>query len=175
MAEIEVGKVPDPSDAGDAEEEIDSVLRVLTERLPKYRSKDLTVRLDGKELSGKYVLLEALNIRYGGPSLDLAASAKINDGLLDVILVRESERDELKKYLADTRKSKQSRITLTRRRGRHLQVEWPSSPIHIDDKRWPNAADQSPIRFNAIDVKLDSGALVFLVPNAGKPRQRRRK
>lgn len=174
MAEIEDGRMPSPSDVGDAEEEIDSVLRILTERLPKYRSKQLTVRLDGKELSGKYVLLEALNIRYVGPSLDLAASAEINDGLLDVILVRESERDELKKYLSDTRKSKRSRVTLTRRRGRHLQVEWPSSPIHIDDKHWPNATDQCPIRFNAIDVKVDSGALVFLVPNAGKPRPRRR-
>ncbi|MGH7854194.1 MAG: hypothetical protein ACREP3_12185, partial [Candidatus Binatia bacterium] len=56
-------------------------------------------------------------------------------------------------------------------RGRHLQVEWPSSPIHIDDKRWPNPNDQSPIRFNAIDIKVDSGALVFLVPDTGKPRK----
>lgn len=175
MAEIKEGEMPAPSAAGDGEEKIDSVLRILAERLPKYRSKQLTVRLDGKELSGEYVLLEALNIRYVGPSLDLAASAKISDGLLDVIFVRESERDELKKYLSDTRKSKQSRVTLPRRRGRHLQVEWPSSPIHIDDKHWPNATDQCPIRFNAIDVKLDSGALVFLVPNAGKPRQRYRK
>lgn len=159
------------ADSKNPETEIRSAMKLLRRHLHNdVRSKQLTVRLDGKDLSGRYVMLEALNVRYIGPNLDLVPGARFNDGLLDVVLVRHSVRDKLSRYIASRMEGKASPIDLPIRRGRHLQVEWQRSPVHIDDSPWPKDDDASPILFSAIDVKVDPGALVFLLP--GKPRER---
>ena len=164
MFQIDNGKHLHPSDTDDPEEEINAVLKVLKKQLSKYPSKDLTVRLDGQDLSGDYLLLEALNIRYIGPKLDFVPRAEINDGLLDVVFVSKDEQTKLGRYISDRLKYKRSRVNLTIRRGRHLQVEGERSPVHIDDLPWPENKDGTSIPSNAIDIKIDPGALVFLTP-----------
>jgi diacylglycerol kinase family enzyme len=165
MFQIKNGEHPGPSRSDDPKEEINAVLKVLKRQLSNYPSKDLTVRLDGQDLSGDYFLLEALNVRYIGPNLDLVPHAKINDGLLDVVFVAKDEQGKLKRYISDRLKHKHSRVSLTIHRGRHLQVEWKSSPVHIDDTPWPEDKDGSPVLSNAIDIKTDPGALVLLIPS----------
>jgi hypothetical protein len=64
---------------------------------------------------------------------------------------------------------KRSRIGLSIQRGRHLQVEWQGSPVHLDDRPWPEENDKNPVLSNAVDIKIDPGALVFLTP--GPPAQ----
>ena len=165
MFQIKNGEHPGPPRSDDPEEEINAVLKIFKKQLSNYPSKDLTVRLDGQDLSGDYFLLEALNVRYIGPNLDLVPDAKINDGLLDVVFVAKDEQGKLNRYISDRLKHKRSRVSLTIHRGRHLQVEWGSSPVHIDDTPWPEDKDGgSPVRSNAIDIKTDPGALVFLTP-----------
>lgn len=162
MFQIENGAHSHTSHADDPEEEMNAVLKVLKKQLSKYRPKHLTVRLDGQDLSGDYFLLEASNIRYIGPRLDLVPRADINDGLLDVVFVSKAEQAKLGQYMSDRLQKKPPRGILTIRRGRHLQVEWEISPIHIDDMPWPEDEDSCPMRSNAIDIKIDPGALVFL-------------
>ena len=163
MFQIDDGAHPHVSDSDDPEKEIHSILKVLKKKLSGYPAKDLTVRLDGQDLSGDYVLVEALNIRYIGPNLDLVPRVEINDGFLDVVLVSRGEQTKLSNYFSDRMQRKRSRVNLTTRRGRHLQVEWESSPVHIDDMPWPQDDDRPSILCNAIDVRVDPGALVFLV------------
>jgi diacylglycerol kinase family enzyme len=124
----------------------------------------LTVRLDGQDLSGDYYMLEAMNIRFIGPNLDLVPRAQINDGLLDVVFVPKGEQSKLSQYISDRLRDKRSRVKLMVRQGRHLQVEWQSSPVHIDDRPWPDDEGARPVLSNAIDIKTDPGALVFLKP-----------
>jgi diacylglycerol kinase (ATP) len=164
MFRIENGQHSQVEHSEDPEEEIDAVLKVLKKQLSTYPSKDLTVRLDGQDLSGDYYMLEALNIRYIGPNLELVPGAQINDGLLDVVFVSKAEQAKLSQYISDRLKNKRSRAKLTVHQGRHLQVEWKSSPVHLDDKPWPEDANAKPSLSNAIDIKTDPGALVFLKP-----------
>ena len=156
------------SDSGKPREVISSVQALLKKRLQKPRSIKMTVRLDGQNVSGDYVLLEALNIRFIGPNLDLVPRANINDGFLDVVLVAKHERAKLKGHLSKRAKRADSRSNLTFRRGRHLQIEWESSPVHIDDRPWPADDDRIPVQWNTIDVTIQPGALVFLVPKTAK-------
>jgi diacylglycerol kinase (ATP) len=153
--------LPSSSKTGEV---IKSVLAVLKKQLQGYRSIKLTVMLDGQDVSGDYVMLEALNIGHIGPNLDLVSRVHVNDGFLDIIFVAKRERSKLSRYLTDCIKRKRSRSKLTTRRGRHLQIEWESSPVHIDDTPWPEDEDRIPVRSNAIDIKIQPGALVFLVP-----------
>jgi diacylglycerol kinase (ATP) len=164
MFKIENGQHPHVSRSEDPEEEISAALKVLEKQLSSYPSKDLTVRLDGRDLSGEYYMLEAMNIRYIGPNLDLVSRAQTNDGLLDVVLVAKGEQAKLSQCISDRLKHKRSRVKLTVHQGRHLQVEWKSSPVHIDDKPWPEDGNAHPVFSHAIDIKTDPGAIVFLKP-----------
>ena len=169
MFRIENGELPNPSRSNDPEEEINAALKVLKKQLSKYPPKDMTVRLDGRDLSGDYVLLEAMNVRFIGPGLDLVPRAEINDGLLDVVFVSRDEKAKLSRCISAHLEHKRSRIGLPIQRGRHLQVEWQGSPVHLDDLPWPEENDKSPVLSNAVDIKIDPGALVFLTP--GPPAQ----
>jgi diacylglycerol kinase (ATP) len=148
----------------DPEEEINSAIEMLGERLRKFKSKELTVRLDGEDLSDRYVLLEALNVRFIGPNLNLAPEADTQDGLLDIITVPHGKRSKLSEYLAGRMNGSDSSPGLPSRRGAHLQIEWESSPVHIDDMRWPEDDKDVIVKSHAISVKVDPGALVFLMP-----------
>jgi diacylglycerol kinase (ATP) len=164
MFRIDDGQHPHVLRAEDPEEENTEALKVLRKQLSTYPSKNLTVRLDGQDLSGDYYMLEAMNIRYIGPNLDLVPRAEINDGLLDVVLVAKGEQAKLRQYISDHMAQRRPRVKLTRRQGRHLQVEWKRSQMHIDDMTWPEEKNANRLPSFAIDVKIDPGALVFLKP-----------
>ena len=155
------------------EDEITRVLEVLKEQVQKHRAKNIKVRLDDKDLSDDYVLIQAQNIRYIGPNLDLAPNADTNDGLLDITLLREGEEGKLSKYLTHCINAKNAKANLAVHRGRHLQVEWDGSPIHIDDQPW-SKKDKPRVRSNIINIKIGSRSIVFLCPQKTRRRPRRR-
>jgi diacylglycerol kinase family enzyme len=175
MFRIDSANEKDLAEAEDPGEEIDAVLKMLRGRLRKLKSNELTVRLDGKDLSAEYVLLEALNVRFIGPNLNLAPEAETNDGLLDIVAVPHGKRAELNRYLAGRINGAEPSLKLRRHRGANLQIEWESSPVHIDDIRWPDGQKPMAVKSHAITIKVDPGALVFLAPPAKRSRPQRRR
>ncbi|MEX0806161.1 MAG: hypothetical protein WD688_23000 [Candidatus Binatia bacterium] len=174
MFRIDNSKGKDLAHVEKPEDEIDSVLKMLAGGVHKFKPSQLTVRLDGEDLSGKYVLLEALNVGAIGPNLNLAPQADTKDGMLDVVTVPDGQQAKLKKYFTEKSNGAESPPDLPRHRGRHLQIEWDISPVHIDDRRWPDNNDTPRIRSHAISIKVDPGSLIFLVPGAASQRPRRR-
>jgi diacylglycerol kinase family enzyme len=148
----------------DTGEKVKSVLEILKERLPTFTLNRLKITLDGRDMSGEYVLLEVMNISYIGPNLRLAPHANPSDGLLDIVLVSKDEQDNLSRYLSRSIEGKLPHPGLTVRTGQHLQIEWDGLTVHIDDEVWPDKASEFPISFNTIDVKVDRHALEFLAP-----------
>jgi diacylglycerol kinase family enzyme len=148
-----------------ADKVIASVLEMLIKRLRSYPAKTLEVRLDAQDLSGDYILLEAMNIGFVGPNLYLAPDADPGDGLLDIVCVSKSERGKLSSYLSNNVHDEVAPANLTVHRGQHLRIKWEGSPIHIDDETWPEAkGSPSSAGSDFIDVKVDPKALVFLTP-----------
>ncbi len=154
-------------------DEITQVLRILKEQLQKHRAKKLEVRLDEQDLSGDYILLEALNIRYAGANLDLAPNADTNDGLLDVVLLPRGEEKKLSRYLTKCMAGKNVKANLAVHRGRHLEIEWDGSPVHVDDKPWHKGDKRKRDRSNSIEVKIAPRSVVFLCPQKTRRRPRR--
>lgn len=148
---------------------IPAVMKILNDQVDHFPAKNMVVQLDGKDVSGDYVMLEALNTRYIGPNLDLVSAAQTNDGFLDVVFVTKRDRSKLRKHISDRLGGKKTRGRLTVRRGQHLQIEWENSPIHIDDMTWPTEKDRTPLKSSAIDIRIDPAALVFLAPEEEKP------
>jgi diacylglycerol kinase (ATP) len=169
MSQLQEKKNTDLAPSGKPTSVMNSVLRVMKERLQNYQAVKMTVRLDGDDLSGDYLMLEALNIGRVGPNLKLAPNADIHDGFLDVVLVPKRERSRLSGYFAELIKGNGAHPNLTIRRGQHLQIEWESSPVHIDDTAWPEDDGEIPVRLNAIHVNVQPAALVFLIPKQTRP------
>jgi diacylglycerol kinase family enzyme len=162
MAETAKGNVDlDRFDASGAK--ITCALEIIRNRLQSCPASRLKVTLDDQNLSGDYVLLEAMNIRSIGPNLDLSPDADPGDGLLDLVLASKSECDQISRYLSDRIEGKSSSPGLIVRRSQRLQIECEGLLIHIDDDLWPKdgSPPSSPID---IEVKLSSEYLEMLTP-----------
>ncbi|MGZ9214353.1 MAG: diacylglycerol/lipid kinase family protein [Candidatus Binatia bacterium] len=153
------------------EDEIARVLEIFKEQFRKHRPKKMKVLLDNEDLSDDYVLIQALNIRYAGPNLDLAPDADTNDGLLDVVLLRRGEEGRLSRYLSHCIKGNSKKAKLTVHRGRHLQIESNGCPIHIDDKAWSIKNDKHS-RPQTIDIKVAPHSVSFICPQRTRRRSR---
>ncbi|MDQ3396653.1 MAG: diacylglycerol kinase family lipid kinase [Deinococcota bacterium] len=152
------------SRASEEDKEPQKALQLLKETLSNYQAQDCEVTLDGEDLSGRYLLVEAMNIRSLGPNLELAPEADPGDGLLEVVLVSEGEREALAGYLKRRLAGEESPSGLAVRRGRHLQFRW-RGPVHIDDDAWPEGDDETAKDgVVAVDISLQAQALELWLP-----------
>lgn len=116
-------------------------LALIGERLRTFPVRRLHLRLDDRDLSGDYLMLEAMNIRFVGPNLFVAPGCDPGDGLLDVVLVAERDRGRLLAHLASWRRGMLLAPVLPTHRGAHLQIAWHGSTLHVDDEAWPPAGE----------------------------------
>jgi diacylglycerol kinase family enzyme len=150
----------------DAEVKVTYTLQLLREFLVDCKTTQLTATLDDKDVSGKYLLFEAMLMQYLGPNLYLAPDIVPDDGLFDLVLVAEKDRTTLHDHLESWQEGNPWPSEFRTLRGAHLQIEWTGFPIHIDDKRWPEEGKQKP-KAAAIDVTIERKAIDFLVPKNG--------
>ena len=144
--------------------------QVFREQLAECPVTKVQASLDGKDISGRYLLFEALNMKYIGPNLFLAPDIVRNDGEFDVVLIGEKERRTLHRYIRDWQEGKPWPSNFRTLRGSRLKVEWTGFPLHIDDKMWPPKKKKKPKPPATIDVKVEARALEFLVPKEVKDR-----
>jgi diacylglycerol kinase (ATP) len=146
------------------DKKIESVLHIMKIRLDGTPPLALKLNLDGVDLSGEYVLLEAMNIRSIGPNLRLAANADPGDGLLDLVLVAYDERATLSEYLTERIAGGRDAAQLPVRRGRQLRIESNEVRVHMDDEIWPAHGEHPPFSPMIVEVAIHSGSLEVLVP-----------
>ena len=149
-------------------EKVDSALRRLKTRAQRMKPLAIEASLDGHDISGRYLMLEAVSIPYVGPNLFLAPDSKPGDGQLDVVLVREAERARLVHYLEHWRSNRQRLAVLPSLRGRHLRMRWTGFEVHIDDKLKPDEDEEPTETAGSIDARIAGHAVEFLVPQATK-------
>jgi diacylglycerol kinase family enzyme len=147
---------------------VDGALRRLGKRAADCEALEVAARLDGKDISGRYVLLEAVNLRYVGPSLFLAPDAEPGDGQLDVVLVSEAERARLVHYLESWQDNRERLAVLPTLRGRKLEIAWAGEPLHIDDKLRPGKRAAPEEIAGVVEARVGDAAVEFLVPPAPK-------
>jgi diacylglycerol kinase (ATP) len=143
-------------------EKVISALEIIRKCLISCPASRMSVSLDDQQLSGEYVLLEAMNIRTIGPNLALAPAADPTDGLLDLVLVSKAEREQMTRYLSEHIEGKQSSPVLCVRRSRQLRIECQGLSVHMDDELWPEEGSPPPATM-IIDVTVGA-SLEMLTP-----------
>jgi diacylglycerol kinase (ATP) len=150
-----------PAKSSSKKREMARHVSLLRRLLPNYAARDWQINLDDEDLSGRYILLEAMNIQSVGPLLTLAARAETCDGQLDFVAVRESDRAVFVDYLKARRGGEQIDFPLPARRFLHLRLVWEQSTLHFDDKLWPWENEQPAVR-SEIEITVAPSALEIL-------------
>jgi diacylglycerol kinase family enzyme len=141
-----------------------SALRRLKAAAARCEPVELAAMLDGRDISGRYLLIEALNLPYVGPNLHLAHDSHPGDGHFDVVLVTEAERARLLHYLDVWQDNRERLAVLPTLRGRRLQFEWTGFALHIDDKLQPTPGAEPGEIAGLVEARIDADAVEFLVP-----------
>jgi diacylglycerol kinase family enzyme len=139
-------------------------LAMLGEQVTAHAPTRVQATLDGNDLTGDYLVMEAMNTQFIGPNLFLAPDAHPGDGLLDVVTVTDENRAEFRDHLASWKRGALQPHAWPSRRGRHLQLRWTGFPLHLDDESWPQEGRPQEEGAQVIDVNMMPGALEFLVP-----------
>jgi diacylglycerol kinase family enzyme len=141
---------------------VDGALRRLKEAAETAEPVEIAAHLDGVDISGSYLLFEAVNLPFIGPNLYIAPDNRAGDGQLEVVLVPEAQRRRLVKYLENWHENRERSSLLPSRRGKHLQIEWTGFALHIDDKLRPRKKADADEVAGLVDVRVDGGAVEFL-------------
>lgn len=116
-----------------------------------------TMRIDGTEVEGDFLLVEVLNTRSIGPNFEVASDSDPCDGLFTIALAREAHRDALSDYwAARLRGAVPPPLALERRLARQVDII-ATEEIHIDDEVFT--------RHDAghVSVVLDPGLVRILI------------
>jgi diacylglycerol kinase family enzyme len=143
------------------EEELTAHLSLLRELSLDYPARQWKISIDGEDISGHYILWGAMNIRSAGPALHLAPKATTHDGRLDLVAVREDEREIFIKYVDAHLAGRKARVPLTPHKFRELVITSPPGAMHLDGEQWPNKYTNSKRQRSAVKITVKPGALLI--------------
>ncbi len=153
----------------DVEVKLTYTLQLLREHLDRCPSTKVAAKLDGKEISGSYVLLETMLMQFIGPNLYLAPKTIRDDGLFDVVVVKDEDRRELHGHLENWQEGMLWPAEFKTQRGEKLEIEWSGFPVHIDDKVWApkdkeKEKEKKKAKDEVIELTVERKSLEFAVP-----------
>jgi diacylglycerol kinase (ATP) len=145
---------------------VEAGLRRLHQQAEQAEPVQICATLDDEDISGEYLLFEALNLRYIGPNLFLTANASPGDGQFELVMVTEAERSRLLYYLDHWQDDRDRLAILPSRSGSRLRIEWTGFPLHIDDKLQPKTKAKPKQMAGLVEARLNGAAVRFLVPES---------
>ena len=156
------------------EEELKAHLSLLRELALDYPARPWKMSIDGKDISGRYILWGAMNIRSAGPALHLAPKAKTDDGRLDFVAVREHERKVFIKHVDTHLAGRKQRVPLTPRKFRELKITSPSGAMHLDGEPWPSRKKNNGKARGRVEITVKRAALLIWQPQQRHSRDERK-
>jgi diacylglycerol kinase (ATP) len=130
--------------------------RSLRKLLKEIEPDRVEVLLDGQPLPTRHLMVEVLNIAYGGPRLLFAPDVDPGDGQLDVLLLESERREDMRQWLKE---EPVGRPPMTQLRGQKISIVWDGTPLHVDDDLPPAIEGLA-----AVELELTPEAATILVP-----------
>jgi len=115
--------------------------RVLR-RLAQATTRHIRITADGRDLTGDYLLALAMNGACIGPRMELAPDADVGDHQLCLLLIGESQRAAVTRYLERLIAGEAASIDLETHKVRHVWMDWKKRCGHVDDTPWPSGKGQ---------------------------------
>jgi diacylglycerol kinase family enzyme len=153
-----------------AKRPVEKALERLRKVAARYKPLEIAAEVDGRDISGHYLMLEVINLRYVGPNLHLGQETRPGDGEFDVVMVTEAERARLVHYLEHWQENRERLAVLPSLRGKRLRMEWTGFELHIDDKLKPKEGARPKEMAGLVEARLEGDTVEFLVPDGRNKR-----
>lgn len=140
------------------EEELKAALKLLHKILQDYEPRQCQLEVDGTDHSGKFFMVEVMNIRSIGPNVVLAPFADPGDGELDVVLVPEAHKEKFADYLLHKIAGGDDAYQFHTLKAKNVSIQWAGTRLHADDEmlKLPKETE--------VKIAVNEGALQFIVP-----------
>jgi diacylglycerol kinase family enzyme len=159
---------PDAADAKKKAKPVEHGLSRLHAMAKRAEPVEVSALLDGRDISGSYLMLETVSLPYVGPNLHLSPTSKPGDGHFAVVMATKAERSRLLDYLENWKEDREELAFLPTLRGRRLQMDWPGFALHIDDKLLPRDNGTPNEMAGPVEVRIGCSAVEFLIPGDPK-------
>jgi diacylglycerol kinase (ATP) len=142
-----------------AEEKVQGALEVLLDITREYQARDCRIVVDGMTHSGKFLLVEIMNIDAIGPQLNINPAAAPGDGEFEIIIIPEDQRERLQAFVQYRMDGQGENVTFTSLKGKEISICWDGTDGHADD-----AVLTAEHRFD-ISIHIHPCVLSLLLPN----------
>lgn len=133
-------------------------LQLIADTLEKYEPRRFDIHLDGKDLSGDYLLVAAMNVRSFGPALGFAPHARMDDGLLDLVVVHPEAKEMLVAHLRRAAEEGDRELP-------HFETHQGETIRLRADGRWAHCDDDPRELDGEVQIGVRAGAVRVLVPS----------
>ncbi|RYY16214.1 MAG: diacylglycerol kinase [Chitinophagaceae bacterium] len=116
------------------------------------------IEIDGKEYTGRYLLIEIMNTPAIGPKLDLSPDSDPGDGSFEVVMIPEDDRQKFLKYLEGKINDTDEAYDFQTISGKKIKISWVGNQAHVDDQfiELENGVE--------VNIRLRNELLAFLTP-----------
>lgn len=149
------------SDTEKAKDELNLAFETLHTLILNSPAENYWLKTDTDTYEGRCILLEIMNIPSIGPNLILAPDAVINDGLLDVVLVEEDQREDFAAYIKKLTKGKTANFQFKTFKTKSLSIDYDGAYMHVDDEL------VLPLK-GPMTIEAREDVLEFLIPRTEK-------
>lgn len=105
----------------------------LLKAIAHYRSVRLTLTADGEKEEGQYLICSIANGRFIGGGIPICPAANVEDGLLDLVMIRNVRRWQIPFYLPGLMMSRDLKFRITRhRKVKEVLIEGKDLRINVD-------------------------------------------
>ncbi len=140
------------------EMKLKAAMKVLYSIIQTYEAADCVITADGMEYTGKFLLVEIMNICSVGPNLHLAPYADPGDGMLEIVLVSEDQKESFSDYILSKINGTNQIFRGTTLKAKSVQIRYEGNLIHADDELIESKESRE------ISIHLENRLLNFLVP-----------
>ncbi|MBE8722770.1 diacylglycerol/lipid kinase family protein [Sphingobacterium pedocola] len=126
--------VVDQSQVKTAKDELQLALEVLYDITLSAKATTYWIKADDTIYEGKSLLLEVMNIQSIGPNLILSPQAKTDDGLFDVVIVDEEQREDFANYIKKLMTDETAKFKWKTFKAKALTIDCKSKHMHVDDE-----------------------------------------
>lgn len=116
------------------EKKIQTALEVLHKITLSYHPRECELTIDKADYSGRYLLLEIMNIRSIGPNLFLSSEGDPGDGEMEVVLLPEEDREKFADYIEGKIKGSDENYNFKTIKAKKVQISWDGTHVHADDE-----------------------------------------
>lgn len=116
------------------EQSIETALEVLHQIITTIPARPYTITLDDVTYSENFLLVEVMNTPSFGPNLHLSPDSDPGDGLFELVMIPEKQRDEFASYVSYKISGTEKSFEPARFRGQKISIFGGPGPLHVDDE-----------------------------------------